>query len=234
MNYLDNLTARTSTPAEIAQNTNNVKVPAPNINLDYPNDSLTLYEMSEDMQLTKYNYGGAHIYDGTLNGKQTNIRSVFTNPKTCEYEYTIGDKKLIMTNHNFEKYTGTYNGKEFELYTTRNKSKDYTKDYIQKIKGTIGDEEINITLKGAPIPKDNDTRDIITSVLFANFNAPFVIDGKIAQVVMAHSADPRIEGKEIEKEKNIDKLLPIAYTVAGSLIAAIPSAIKGLVHLIKK
>ena len=127
MNYLDNLTARTSTPAEIAQNTNNVKVPAPNINLDCPKDTLSLYEMSEDMQLTKYNYGGAHIYDGTLNGKQTNIRSVFTNPKTCEYEYTIGDKKLIMTNHNFEKYTGTYNGKEFELYTTRNKSKDYTK-----------------------------------------------------------------------------------------------------------
>ena len=230
MNYLDNLTARTSTPAEIAQNTNNVKVPSPNINLDSPKDSLCLYEMSEDMELTNWNYGGAHVYDGTLNGKQTNIRSVFTTPNTCEYEYTIADKKLLMTNHDFEKYTGTYNGKEFEIYTTRNK----TKDYIQEIKGTINGEEINLKLKGAKVPKDSDTRDIITSILFANFNAPFVIDGKIAQVVMAHSADPRIEGKEIEKEKNIDKLLPIAYTVAGSLIAAIPSAIKGITHLITK
>ena len=230
MNYLDNLTARTSTPAKIAQNTNNVKVPSPNINLDSPKDSLCLYEMSEDMELTNWNYGGSHVYDGKLNGKQTNIRSVFTSKDTCEFECMIGDKKLLMTNHKFEKYTGTYNGKEFELYATRNK----TKDYIRELKGTINGEEINLTLKGVPVPKDSDTRDIITMVLFANQNAPFVIDGKIAKVVMSHPASSMVEGTEAHKEQTIEKLLPLAYTVAGTLIAAIPSAVKGLVHLIKK
>lgn len=222
MNYLDNLTVKTNTTTEITQNNNNPKVPAPNVNLEYPKDTLSLYEMSEDMQLTQYNYGGAHVYDGKLNGKQTNIRNVYTDENTREFECMIGNKKLLMTDHNYEKYTGTYNGKDFELYTTRNK----TKDYIQEIKGTINGEEINLTLKGAPVPKDDDTRDIITTILFANFNAPFVINGKIAKVVMAHTADERIEFKETEKEKNKnDYILPTISMIGGSIMTILTTLI---------
>ena len=223
MNYLDNLTARTSTPAEIAQNTNNVKVPSPNINLDSPKDSLCLYEMSEDMELT--DYSGGQIYDGKLNGKQANIRSVFTNKDTCEFECMIGDKKLLMTNQGFKKYTGTYNGKEFEIYATRDKNKNY----IEELKGTINGEEINLTLKGAPVPKDNDTRDIITTILLSNQNAPFVINGKIANVGMSHASYSMIEANKAKKEKIIGLLLPLAYTAIGALPGIITESFKALI-----
>ena len=224
MNYLDNLTVKTSTPTEVTRNTNNAIVPAPNINLGNPKDSLCLYEMSEEMEKVEGYVGGGSVYLGELNGENSEIKIAILNKGTLEVGGTIGDKKLIMTTSDFgNKYKGNYNGKDFEIKATQDKKNEY----IKKLSGQINGENFEIDFSKKPlIPKDKDTRDIVSLILFSNGNMPFIINGKISNIVMSPTSNAYFESVETKKEKNKnDYILPTISMIGGSVMTILTTLI---------
>jgi hypothetical protein len=227
-------------------NTNTIITPINTQNIHYAQnnkrisleskDTMAVYEMSENLQLLKAYTGGAEIYQGDINGKSTIYKRVFNSKDTLKCEADIANKKLLMEinfiSKNIVQANGEYNNKNFQLNIEKNK----TNDYVTRISGKINDKDIDINLNGADVPKDEDTRDIITSILVSNLNSPFIINGKIEKVVMSPLADDIINNNLSKKEKNFDRFgVPLIAGGLGILTAQIPKLFSFIIkHLPKK
>ena len=197
----------------------------PSINFNAEQDSINLYDMSSKMELTKGYIRGGHIYNGTINGKESEIKLVFMTDKDIELEGKIGDKKIILSGaNNGKKNIGKYNGKDFDINI---EFEDNKKMVVKKLYGTIDDKNIELDFTKQPdVPKDSDTRDIINTILFTNANMPFTINGKIAKIVMTEACEENvIYRREQKKEKINNYLIPALSTIGGSILTIISSVI---------
>lgn len=144
-----------------------------------PNDSCSFSnEMSENLSYSQEKSISGPVFVGTLNEKDTTIKIVQDKDATY-YEGVIGGKKLILEESN-NNYKGTYGDKEINLNVEYNKPSKLSKFFNQtirgrvfkpdyfNIKGTIGNREVSINLPKAPIPKDDDEKDMYSLILFDN------------------------------------------------------------------
>ncbi len=189
-----------------------------NVNLNTPNDSVNLYDMSYDMQLTKTYLHGGHIFNGSINGKNAEIKLVYITDENIELENNIGNKKIVLSGkENGKKNTGTCNEKTFDIDV---EFYDRKKLVVKKMTGNINGEPIEIDFSKRPdIPKDSDTRDIINTILFTNGNMPFTINGKIVKLVMDENYKEIVKYKEEQKQAKLDKyILPSITAIGGAFL----------------
>lgn len=188
-----------------------------NVNLNTPNDSVDLYDMSYDMQLTKAYYGGGHIFNGNMNGKNSEIKMVWLTDKNIEAGGNIGDKKFTLTCTNRGKNnTGTFNGKDFNIDV---EFRDKKCDFVKKMSGTIDGKPFELDFTKQPkVPKDNDIRDITNLILFPNGALPFIIDGRIVKLVISPHANNFFEN-EANKRENIKNGFKNGFKNSGKDIA---------------
>ena len=98
-------------------------------------------------------------------------------------------------------------------------------DYFT-VKGTIGDKEVNITLPGAKIPEDAETRDLLTLLLEDNGLKAQTVCGEIKSLKFAPSAIKNIKKKAEKRQKILDNdVKPIIMngisSVCGTIIGAL-------------
>lgn len=167
------------------------------------NDTVSFNEMSENMNLVTAYYGGGTIFEGKINGKNTVWKAIHFNNSKAEYEAEIGNKKLSMIRENNTHFVGNFGDKDFDINITKDKGKSF----VKTITGTINGKTINMSFPNEEIPKDDDERDIITSILFANFNTPFILNGKIANVVSSQTMKETINNNLDRKEKDFYKYI---------------------------
>lgn len=208
-----------------------------NVNLNTPNDSVDLYDMSQEMEITKDYYCGGCIYNGKINGKKSEIKKVWLSAKDLEAGGNIGDKKFTLTCTNKGKNnTGTFNGKDFNINVEFHDKKC---EKVKKLSGTIDGKPFELDFTKQPkVPKDNDIRDIANLILFINGKLPFVIDNKIANLVIGEHANPIFEAEANKKENfkngfknsasNINKIIlgGIATFASGLIVGNIKKILK--------
>ena len=212
----------------------NIKIQTPNafstfernkntINLNYPKDSVSLYNMSENMRYKTTYYGGAREFEGTINGQNCELKHIINseNRKGIDEQMigNIGGKELHMDYQKREKYKGIYNGKDFDI----NVSLDKKRNYMTKMSGQINGKPLELDFSQKPsVPKDSDTRDIVSTILFSHQNFPFVANGKIEKIVHSRIAEECIENnlktKEIKKENFIQTAINTVTEIISALI----------------
>lgn len=169
-----------------------------------PEDSLEFLDMYSHLKLNEdISTNGMYIREGKVNGKNTLIKSVLTEDYSDSYkiikEGHIDNKKLLLningtedSQKHYAKYKGKYNDKDIDLTVELPKEKNkvagwfnkvirhklYIPDYIS-IKGTIDGKAYELNLPNAKVPRDSDTKDIVSLILFDEGYHPAVINGDI-------------------------------------------------------
>lgn len=109
-------------------------------------------------------FGKTSRYEGTINAKDTvfeveNDRIFFS--KKSKIKGFVGEKPIeitVLKQNRTLVYSGTFNGKEINLETS---SKFLQGEFI---KGSIGEEAIDIKVPGSQAPTDKDTVDVLTLI----------------------------------------------------------------------
>lgn len=202
--------------------------------------SLSKLEMSENLTISRGYEGRAVQFEGDINGKQSSFKYYydFNKSKDAKNEYrhefyefdtegSIGGKDIVLhqkSNH----ISGVYNNKNVELDISIDfkKKKDrvgYGANAVT-LNGTIDNKPYSISLPNAEIPQDEDTRDIITSILALNWLAPFTVDNKIIKVMPSQSSFDRVSQHLESRYEKIEELvwklgLPAVAAFVGGLIS---------------
>ena len=191
----------------------------------------------------KYNPDKASVgtlLEGYVNNKQSAIKLASNNDNELWIEGAI-DKKYILMHCNNGAYDGKYGDLEYNLTIDYNKpskiseffnhsimGKNFVPDYCT-IKGTYGDQEINIHFPNAKIPEDSQLRDIITLILEDNGLKAQTINGEVKSIKFSSTAIKNIKKKAEKREKMINNdIKPILMqglsSATGLVVGSIVSA----------
>jgi len=214
---------------------------------EMPKDSLEFLDMYSHLKLNgDISTNGMYIREGKVNGKNARLKSILTEDCSDSYkvikEGYIDNKKLLVNISGIEgqqketaKYKGKYNDKDIDLTIELPKEKNkvtgwfnkvirhklYTPSYIS-IKGTIDGKPYELNLPNAKVPRDSDTKDIVTLILFDAGYHPAVIDGEIVAI----RPDKTRLGewkREINKQENFFKenVKPLISQTISSFFSAV-------------
>ena len=203
-NMIDNY-INTHTPSVVTQQNNpsmkGDSVPVQKTNTKF--DSTTFLEMYSNLKLNKELSGeGLCIDEGRINNQDAYIKTVYSyKDKKIYREGLIGGKKIeLVSSHKLEpdsyhiNYKGKYNNKDIDLtlsYPREAKSKEFYNKIIRNrlyipddlaISGTIDNQPYSIKIPDSPVPRDSDTKDIVTLLLDCNSFSPAVFNGNIVAV----------------------------------------------------
>lgn len=206
-----------------------------------PEDTYSFSEgMGENLQFSKEKSISGPVFDGTLNGKNTSFKLIGNN-KATYYEGLIDGKKLLLK---CEKnlYTGSYGDKKISLYADFNEpnkisdfynnkilGKSFKPDYFN-IKGNIGEKEIAINLPNTKIPEDDETKDMVSLLLFDNGLETRTFNGEIVGLGFSGIAKGDIQ-KAMKRRNDTyrEDIKPLisqgSGVVMGSLLTAIMAKI---------
>lgn len=190
-----------------------------------------------DLKYNKDKAAIGTILEGSVNNKSAVLKAVSNDDNETWYEGVL-DKKYFLLHCKDETYDGKYGNSEFTLTTDYNKPSKFSEFLEQKImgkvfmpdyftvKGTIGDKEVNITLPGAKIPEDAETRDLLTLLLEDNGLKAQTVCGEIKSLKFAPSAIKNIKKKAEKRQKILDNdVKPIIMngisSVCGTIIGAL-------------
>ncbi len=206
-------------------------------------DSASFLEMYSSLKPNKDLSGeGLSIDEGRINNQDACIKTVYSyKDKKVYREGTIGGKKIELVTSNkitpeeiSINYKGKYNNKDIDLtlsYPREKKSKEIYNKIIRNrlyvpddltISGTINNQPYSIKLPDSPVPRDSDTKDIVTVLLDCNSFCPGVINGNVVAI------EP---GKSIIRnwEHKIDQRQEFFNENVKPLIAQTMSIILGIV-----
>ncbi len=198
---------RTHKPNNInQQNSPTMKGDNANVNITQINskpDSASFLEMYSNLKLNKELSGeGLCIEEGKINNQDACIKSIYSyKDKNVYREGVIGGKelklvsgyKLTPDSYNIN-YKGKYNNKDIDLtlsYPRESKSKEFYNKIIRNrlyvpddltISGTIDNMPYTIKMPDSTVPRDSDTKDIVTLLLDCNSFTPAVFNGNIVAV----------------------------------------------------
>lgn len=197
-----------------------------------PNDSYSFtYGMSENLHYSHEKSIAGPVFDGTLNGKDTTIKIV-GNGGTVYYEGVIDGKKIMLESKD-NNYTGTYGGKEINLSVEYNKPSKLSKFFNQtirgrvfkpdyfNIKGTIGDKEVSINLPNAPVPNDEDEKDMYSFLLFDNGCGVRTFNNNIIALGYSNENRTNIKKHLDHRERKFDENVKPLVMQSISMIASV-------------
>lgn len=190
-----------------------------------------------DLKYNKDKAAIGTILEGSVNNKTAMFKVVSNYDNETWYEGVL-DKKYFLLHCNGQSYDGKYGNSEFNLTTDYNKPSKFSEFFGQQllgkvfmpdyftIKGNIGNKTIDITLLGAKIPEDKETRDLLTLLLEENGLKAQTINGEIKSIKLAPSAIKDIRKKAEKRQKMLDNdVKPIIMngisSVCGTIIGAL-------------
>jgi len=177
------------------------------------------------------------VYEGVINGKNTQLKMFQTKNDNVYAEGTIKDKALSFEcTEEGHRFTGTYGGKEFDLkvdYNEPSKIKNFfyhtimgrhfNIDYFN-VSGKIGDKEFNINLPNAKVPKDEEQKDLLSTMLFVNGFEALTYNDNIIDFTSSNlrRGDIRDDKKRRDERFNEDikPLITNAVTMISSVLVS--------------
>ncbi|MCD7879475.1 MAG: hypothetical protein LUG16_06040, partial [Candidatus Gastranaerophilales bacterium] len=140
---------------------------------------------SSDIKHNRIDFSSS-TFEGEINNQNVYIESTKDNvtSSTKQVKGIIGDKQIQYTQENsYEKkhVTGTYGDNNFDLEIKNS----FGSDGISEIKGSINGEEAEYTFPGSEISNDNDTKDIISTLLITNGYDAASINGEYKKTKQA-------------------------------------------------
>ncbi len=213
------------------------------VDLSQKPDSASFLEMYALLKTNKDLSGeGLCVDEGKINNQDACIKTIYDHKNKKIYrEGVIGGKKFeLESSHKLEpefiliNYKGKYNNKDIDLtlsYPREAKSKEIYNKIIRNrlyipddlyISGRIDNKPYSIKVPDSPVPRDSDTKDIVTLMLDCNSFCPGVINGNIVAI------EP---GKSIIRnwERKIDKRQEFFNENVKPLISQTLSIVLGIV-----
>lgn len=245
-----NVGNQTSSPSMKGENANiNIPETPPKI------DSASFLEMYSNLKPNKELSGeGLCIDEGKVNNQDTSIKTVYSyKDKTIYREGLIGGKKLELVSaykvdpnsYNIN-YKGKYNNKNIDLtlsYPRESKSKEFYNKIIRNrlyvpddltISGTIDNMPYSIKIPDTPVPRDSDTKDIVTLLLDCNSFTPAVFNGNIVAIEPGKSVVRNWEDKINKRQEffneNVKPLISQTLSMAVGTFVGIALGKIGLKH----
>lgn len=204
-------------------------------------DSITINrDFIANLEFDKEKAAMGAFVKGHINNKPALLKVVSNSDNEGWFEGAVNKKYLLLHGKN-KVYDGKYGNSEFHLTVDYNEpskfevfikqnllGKGFRPDYFN-VKGTIGDKVIDITLPNIKIPKDEETRDLLTMLLEDNGLKAQTINGEIKTIKLSYNAIKGIKEKAQKREKVINNdIKPIFMqgisTATGMIIGSIVSA----------
>ena len=220
------------------------KMPQSNVltpfNNQLPQDEVTFNEMSVDLVTSKEKNKNCSVVEGKINGKNAVIKEALTEMgDNFQFfvEGIIDNKKLLIsrigkinTKYAPANWVGKYNGQDVDLTITAQQPTTYQKfkrkvfgtrffpDYMS-ISGRVGNKEVNINIPGSDVPKDNDTKELVTLLLYERGYKPCIVDKKIVGYSLIEEFRKELSKDSKEREQKFDK--NIRPLIIGSISTAV-------------
>jgi len=232
----------TNKPINISSTNLLEKYKYPTVPTNESKDTIVLNrDFIADLRLNKEKAAIGTIVEGSINNKPATFKVVSNNNKELWYEGAL-DKKYFILHCKDKTYDGKYGNTEFSLTTDYNKPSKFSEFFNQKllgkvfmpnyfrVKGTIGDKNIDITIPGIKIPEDKETCDLLTILLEENGLKAQTINGEIKSIKFAQSAIKDIKKRIEKRKKRLDNdIKPIFMqgisTATGLIIGSVVSAL---------
>ncbi|MCM1264583.1 MAG: hypothetical protein NC200_00145 [Candidatus Gastranaerophilales bacterium] len=189
------------------------------------------YGMSENLRYSQEKSIAGPVFEGTLNGKDTTMKIVADKDKVY-YEGVIDGKK-IMLEVSENNYKGIYGDKEINLNVEYNKPSKISKffnstirgkvfkpDYFN-IKGNIGNKEVAINLPNAPVPNDEDEKDMYSLLLFDNGCGVRTFNNNIIGLGYSNENRTNIKRHLDHREQKFDENVKPLVMQSISMIASV-------------
>lgn len=222
------------------------KAPAANQNKTETDMVVLDKDLVADLHFSKDYAAVGTVFEGLINNKPAALKLVIDDSKKKQeqegwFEGAINKKYFIM-HINKNGFSGKYGNSEYNLNVDYNKPSAFSKFINQKIlgksfipdyftvTGNIGNKNINLTLPNIEIPKDEETKDILTLILYARGLKAQTINGKIKTLQFSNTEIKSIKKRAEKREKTINNdIKPIFMqgmsTATGMIIGSIVSAL---------
>ncbi len=223
------------------------------VDLSQKADSASFLEMYSILKTNKELSGeGLCIDEGKINNQDACIKTIYDYKNKKVYrEGVIGGKRLELATDNkitpdtiSINYKGKYNNKDIDLtlsYPREAKSKEIYNKIIRNrlyvpddltISGTIDNQPYSIKLPDSPVPRDADTKDILTVLLDCNSFCPGVINGNVVAIEPGKSIirnwEHKIDKRQEFFNENIKPLISQTMSIVlGIVIGKLTGGKKG-------
>ena len=222
---------------------NKFKTPPANQNKTEADTVVLDKDLIADLHFSKDYAAVGTVFEGPINNKHATLKLVTNENKDGQEGWFEGaiDKKYFIMNIKEKKCSGKYGNTEYELNIDYNKPSKISKFINQKIlgkafipdyftvTGTIGNKNINLTLPNIKIPADEETKDILSLVLYTNGLKAQTINGEIKTLQFSNTHIKSIKKRAEKREKTINNdIKPIFMqgisSATGLIIGSLVSA----------